>query len=47
MGVKTLKKIIVGLIFCAILLVVSFFIENKNDMTEQADSTIDLPSHSY
>ncbi len=47
MGVKTIKKIIVGLIFCVVLLIVSFFVENKNNNTKQADKSIDVPAQSF
>lgn len=47
MGAKTLKKIIVGLIFCIVLLVVSFFMESKKDTTKQAETSIDIPAQSF
>lgn len=47
MGVKTIKKIIVGLVFCMLLLIVSFFVEKNKDATKQADKSIDIPVRSF
>ncbi len=47
MGAKTIKKIIVGLVFCVVLLIISFFVENKNNNATQADKSIITPASSF
>jgi len=47
MGAKTIKKIIVGLVFCVVLLIVSFFVEKNKETTKQADKSIDMPVRSF